>query len=253
LCPVRAEIAKILTVTALRFLIIHEATHLYNGHLDWIKSCGGKAAAFIDDFPETVIPKGDLVRHYFEFDADNCALKFTVAHALTLSQNIQSISKISQGQREAIDITYGSLDQMTHTIIYSLYVLFRCTDPMPWDEKNIGEATHPRELLRARFMLDNYLKVLGKCQLYNESMMELALATVLSAEVDLANMVGRPEDVASVKGVFASKLAREHIAEVAKLQWRLLHELAPFVRGDKFPRPAAQFVEEKRLKPYIDL
>ena len=85
------------------------------------------------------------------------------------------------------------------------------------------------------------------------SVIELAIATVLSAETDLANMIDRPADLESFRSVMASKVASKHIQEIGKIQWRMIPELAPYVRGDKFPRPSEQVLKEKYAKPYGEL
>lgn len=251
LCPIRAEFAKLLTITALRFVIFHESAHLYNGHLDWKKNQQKLRSAFLDDFPNVIIPKHDLISHFFEIDADDCALRFTLSHALEFSKSINEKPPTSDVERNAFSIAYGTEKRISFMVVYSLYILFRCTDPGPWDEKYIGFNTHPRGLVRARYMFNRYWELLGTPD--DMEMADIMIAAVKSAEGDLADMVGRADDYKSFRDILLSESASKHIIEVGKMQWRLIPELAPYVRGDKFPRPDDKYVQEKINKPYRDL
>lgn len=256
LCPLRAELAKILTVIALRFIILHESAHLYNGHVDWLRNNKESPRSFIDDFPEDVIPRDYLIHHFFEIDADDCALQILLRPLLDFLKYRVEPKLYSDLERKAWDIAFGTVNRIAYSIIYSLYVMLRCTDPLPWDEKVIGLRTHPRELIRIRFLLCRFWEVLNWPDFCPSdfSTCGVAFTAVKDAENDLANMVvGRQADHDSFEKAMRSKFSEKHIREVGKIRWRLIPELSQYVRGDKYPKPVSEDALSKMSKPYSEL
>lgn len=256
LCPLRAELAKILTVIAVRFIVLHESAHLYNGHVDWLRNNKESPRSFMDDFPEDVIPKDHLIHHYFEIDADDCALQMLLKPLLDLAKRGVEPNFNLEIERRAWDIAFGTINRITYSINYLLYVMLRCTDPLPWDEKAIGLRTHPRELIRMRFLLCRFWEVLNWPDFYPSdfSTFGVAFTAVKDAEEDLANMVtGRQADHYSFEQAMRSSFSENHIREVGKIRWRLIPELSPYVRGDKYPKPLSAEALGKMAKPYSEL
>lgn len=240
-CPIRAGYANLLTTIALRFLVIHEVTHLYNGHLDWSQLNSGCNNSFLDDFSDTIVPEKDLIRHFFEIDADDCALQMSICH-YTHCLNTYSSHRMAMKEtdRAVTDLAFGSIEKTIITVLYSLYVLFRSTDPAPWNEGKIGTSSHPRELVRARYVFNRFLQVItwySEIPENSDALIDLMLIVVREAERDISRMVGREMDITSFRDLLFSDYANEHIREIGVLQRKLVPALKPYLRGTRFPKP----------------
>lgn len=234
-CPVRTEYARILTSIGLSFVVYHEATHLYKGHVDWLQA-NNKSPIFVKGFDGSIIPTNDLVRQFFEVDADDCALQLT----WSVRPSVQRASAL-KGAPRAVQLAnyyaFGTYERTVKTFAYSLYTIFRIADRRPWNDQ-IQKGSHPRALLRARYFINRFIEVLGwerPGHREKEYIIDLIWDAVKHVEQDLSNLIGLDSDIKTVIEVLKSPAASLHIQEINRIQHEIEPQLLRYRRGTKFP------------------
>jgi len=234
-CPVRTEYAKILTSIGLSFVVYHEATHLYKGHVDWLQA-NSKEPVFVKGFDGSIIPTNDLVKQFFEIDADDCALQLTWGVRPSVDR-AEALKGAPRAVQLANHYAFGSYEKTVKTFAYSLYTIFRFADRRPWNEQ-IQKGSHPRALLRARYFVNRFIEVLGwerPGYQEKEHIIDLVWEAVKHVEQDLSNLIGLDSDVKTFIEVVKSPVASLHIQEINRIQHEIEPQLLRFRRGTKFP------------------
>lgn len=239
-CPLRLEFAKTLTIIAAQFLLMHEATHLRNGHTDWKRKAEGSSVLqeALPSSNEAV--KDPIIRHALEIDADLGALIFSLEHCFGIMERLDTHrEKFTERDLEVCELAFGSRERVVRTVLYAVYVMFRCTDPRPWDEgSSLLSGTHPRVLVRARHLALKLIDIIQSSQFASadkNSLIDFAFYIIREAEQDIARIVGRPHLFNDFVDSIKSQRAIEHLDTVTAAYRDLKSQLEPFIRGGRLP------------------
>lgn len=253
LCPVRREYAALMTQLSLDFVLFHESAHLYHGHLDWLQYHRKGELSSIDSFTDFPVPAKDLTSQFFEVDADDCALQLTLFNILDYRERYIA-GKLNPDQKKvsAYNLIFASELLALRAVLYSIYVLHRSNDYELWIDK-IPTGSHPRGLLRARYMFNRFLEIttwLGIGQDNRDYFIDFCIAVVFEAEQDLARMEGGDVDKQTFINVIKSNNASAHIKAINKIQPIVESETFQYVRGNLFPSTALMKTKTSSSIPF---
>ena len=183
-CPIRATVARHLTLLCLEMVLFHELSHLANGHLDYLD--------------ETDDPNDALVRQTLEMDADthcvNCALNWgDWMLGSTVLREHEYPGPNLVGTREI----YGSSKNFTLAILLAGYFFFRHL-ATPWSLKGQQERSHPLPAIRMRFLADALKTYVERNRVVGYSVDQFMTdigAIFGEADRAFARLVGKPLDI----------------------------------------------------------
>lgn len=237
-CEIRTEYAKNLTLIAVLFLIIHETTHLRNGHTDY------KREHWADlDLEQATSPEDRLRRasklQALEVDADQGALTLIIEMFFGFMETrSQWINTLAEADRAAQELAFGSPLRVIRTILYAAYAMFRSMEPIFEDRDSFLTSSHPRYMLRARFMVLKMFEIIQESPyaMNADSLIDSLYAFINEAERNIASAVGRTPYFNDFALALHSPAAQEQLDAVTTAYREIRESLVPHIRGGHLPQ-----------------
>jgi hypothetical protein len=151
-CPVRQRFAQSLASMALTFFVMHEVTHLTNGHLDLKRSLhlGGEIS---EAAPEREMGFTPILSQTLEFDADLGGIELLLTHCFWIRQTLDS--RIENGTSKematALRAIYSDAETMIGYAQLAAYICFRLFD-VNWQSETQDRLSHPLYAVRLYWM-----------------------------------------------------------------------------------------------------
>lgn len=154
-CEIRSAYATVLTGLAFEFVLLHECSHLLNGHLDFVKNMS------INYLTEERYSSNDkkIILQTIEMDADSCAISFMVNKLLVLielyrSPNFKENDTLHPALNEACKLAYA--DELSSMISLNLAIdtvnkLMDESSGAEWTLENHFFWSHPMPAVRRYF------------------------------------------------------------------------------------------------------
>ncbi|HDG7722464.1 TPA: hypothetical protein PCJ20_004304 [Klebsiella quasipneumoniae] len=159
-CEIRAAYANILTNLAFEFIVLHECSHLFNGHTDFFKRMN---IQYIEERRYSSENKM-IILQTIEMDADCCAISFLVNKLFRLIKISKSTSfkenkSLPPGYYEACKLIYT--DELSSMVSLNLAIdtlnkLIDETSKIEWTFENQFFKSHPLPEVRRYF---NHLQI----------------------------------------------------------------------------------------------
>jgi hypothetical protein len=225
--PVRREVAGLMGVAAMTFLIAHEFRHLQAGHLHYPMR-GGTALPFLEERNDTVLDElsyfGDptvvMKRQALELDADSAAAYRVFNHLCTYYH---------QEGRSKPGMRHLTPEQVLSVIYLGCAGLFRILDP--YGSPPFGKwetAFYPPNIVRRLIVIAQGQTYIDNCGLASfppgTSMPNEKLIEIL--EYNIESIWGCPVDIAYMKQAYHD--APHHIAELRKVQKSMAPEIRKY-------------------------
>lgn len=216
-CEIRLEYSKLLTVFALQYVLFHEVTHLMNGHLEWIRENRSRKT-LADGLNNQETVDNAVEMQTLEIDADQGAIGRSLELAFSIMEGLNEIKgNLSETAYTAHELAFGSEFRALRTTLYVGYILFRSEDMSKWDERELLEKSHPRPLVRARYMAIRAIEFLSESKYKPQNLDALintAYLIIFEAEQDICRAVGRDSDKESFVNALLSESAISHLATI---------------------------------------
>lgn len=216
-CEIRLEFSKLLTVFALQYVLFHETTHLMNGHLEWIRENRSRKT-LADGLSNQEIVENAIELQTLEIDADQGAIGRSLDLAFGIMEGLNEIKgKMSETAYAAQELAFGNEFRALRTTLYVGYILFRSEDMSKWDEHEPFEKSHPRPLVRARYMAIRAIELLSESKHKPQNLdalIDTATLIIFEAEQDICRAVGRDSDKESFVKALLSESAQSHLAAI---------------------------------------
>jgi hypothetical protein len=189
-CPVRNRAAATFSRTAMEFLLLHELSHIRNGHLHYL---GGEAPAHLTEAERELIKEQEaVVQHTIEIDADSHAVVLGANRALPLAGSTQAT-----GDR-LYEQLYATPESTLYAYMLPIYVLFRCFSRGQWAPEAVWKRSHPPPAIRAYLLpalIDKILARRGQPYMEVDTIYSIAIQIVREAERCLSVITGNPANL----------------------------------------------------------
>ncbi|WP_163401005.1 hypothetical protein [Flavobacterium fluviatile] len=221
--PQRASLARYLTQTCLKTILIHEYAHVKNGHLDYKKSLFSDNS--YNEFTQiNNLAEGNLMWQALEMDADCIAVNNLIMEAEVLLNHREFIPK-------TFAEFYTDLENSIYLIYFANYCFYRIFGRLRFSLDNLNNYTHPPAPLRQMMMMATVLRFVevNFPELQNK-IPSMGLEVIEEVENGFNKISEQQIDPSGI--MLATTLpATEHVNKILKAWSDIRPLLTPFSKG----------------------
>ena len=228
-CEIRYHLAHLLTIFAIKFLVIHEYGHIIFGHLDYqnikTKNCYWNEISY-EENEEKLDP---LISQTLEMDADCYGVNKGIEMLIHYSEN-------NNGLIDELKYFLSPLESSLSLWLFSIYSMFRLFGFKNKDISKLKTSFHPLTGIRQHivfitahtiFQNNQYKELLSKIP-------ELEVSTIKSVEKAFEEISMQEYDIEAIKIAF-KKESQEHILLLLRNWNKVRPELEKFATGKLAP------------------
>lgn len=209
--PVRRQLSMFFSQVALRFLIVHEYTHVLNGHLKYLQADDG-AFSELTSLTRDKTLNANLGLSTFEMDSDAMSICSMVDDMLYTLDNPLLINPIMRGLT-------NSFENGLYLTLFPIYCLFKFFNRTEWSLKH----SHPPFALRAIWANGTAMQLL---ELYFPNkdpkiIDDICGEVFIEAERAFASVSNTPVNVENIMTA-VSPIAEEY-QKIISDAWDLIH------------------------------
>lgn len=234
--PVRACYAQILANIAFSFLVAHELSHLFNGHVDWINSLLPMNSVVSEVNGKSCNPLSCITRQLLEMDADCGAVRRCLNGVVIERNKLELLTAgIGTSNIEAHELAYGNTERSIYAFLFSVNILFRIFDENYWNNEKLEQRSHPPAPCRQHWIATTVAELFGRGR-YGASenlVLEIASNALVDAIKACSRVTGEKPIIDGLMWSFVNPDSGAYLKKLL-LHWgEVRPKLEAFSRGGK--------------------